>query len=293
MPETREWDVAVDAHDDIGEGPSWDVATQTLLWVDIYGQLVQRLHPASGEVRRRSLDQMVGAVLPRAAGGLAICLQDGVWVTDDDDGDMRLLAAIEADDVATRINDVKTDRAGRLWGGTMAIDAQPGAGSLYRIDADGSVSTVASSTTISNGIDWSPDDSRMYYIDSATQGMDVFDFDLAAGIANDRRLFIRFDEALGLPDGMSVDAEGCLWVVFYDGWAVHRFTPTGKLERSIRLPTARVTSCAFGGADLADLYVTSARDGLSQSQLAEQPLAGALFVVRPGVAGLPITPFAG
>ena len=206
---------------------------------------------------------------------------------------MRRLVAIEADDPDTRLNDVKVDRAGRLWGGTMALDARPDAGTFYRIGADGSVAVVASPTTISNGIDWSPDDGLMYYIDSATHRVDVFDFDLASGTALDRRPFIRFEESAGLPDGMTVDAEGCLWVAFYDGWAVRRYTPAGALDRIIRLPVARITSCAFGGPDLSDLYVTSATAGLDEMQLAEQPHAGGLFVIRPGVAGLPSTPFAG
>ena len=147
--------------------------------------------------------------------------------------------------------------------------------------------------TISNGLEWSPDGSLMYYIDTATQGMDVFDFDLEAGHASGRRPFIHFEASFGVPDGMTIDAEGYLWVAFYDGWAVRRFSPQGALDRTIELPAARTTSCCFGGADLDQLYVTSARDGLSHAQLAEQPHAGALFVIEPGVAGLPTTPFAG
>ncbi len=200
---------------------------------------------------------------------------------------------VEPDDETTRLNDVKTDRAGRLWGGTMAFDARADAGAFYRIDPDGAVTTVARPITISNGMEWSPDGSLMYYIDTATGRMDVFDFDLAAGSALNRRPFIHFDESLGNPDGMTIDAEGCLWVAFYDGWAVRRFSPAGELERSIAVPAARATSCAFGGPDLDLLYVTSARDGLSESQLAEQPHAGGLFVIEPGVKGSPITPFAG
>jgi sugar lactone lactonase YvrE len=293
MARQREWELVVDAHNVIGEGPAWEVATDTLLWVDISGRLVQRLDPASGEVWSRRFEQMVGSVLPRSSGGLALCLQDGVWLTDSDDGPPRLLASLEADDASTRLNDVKTDRAGRLWGGTMALDARADAGALYRIDAEGAIRTIAAPTTISNGIDWSPDGSLMYYIDTATHRMDVFDFDVAAGEALERRPFIDFGSSLGMPDGMCVDVEGHLWVAFYDGWAVRRFTPGGALDRSIALPAARVTSCAFGGPGLKQLYVTSAADGLDAVQRADQPHAGGLFVIEPGVAGLPITPFAG
>lgn len=287
------WEIAVDARDKIGEGPVWDARVGSLLWTDIAGRRIHRYDPVSGETWTRSLEQMAGSVLPRAGVGLALCLQDGVWLTDSDEGEPRRLVAIEADDPSTRLNDVKTDRAGRLWGGTMGLDARADAGTFYRIDPDGSVAIVARPVTISNGIEWNLDGSRLYYIDTATQRMDVFDFDLATGSASGRRPFIRFDESFGIPDGMTIDAEGCLWVAFYDGWAVRRFTPQGELDRTIELPAARTTSCAFGGPGLARLFVTSARDGLSESELAEQPQAGALFVVEPGVAGLPITPFAG
>lgn len=287
------WEVVVETEDLIGEGPSWDRARASLLWTDIAGQRIHRFDPATGRTWTRPLEQMAGAVLPRADGGLALCLQDGVYLTDSDEGELRALVAVEPDDETTRLNDVKTDRAGRLWGGTMALDARADAGALYRITAAGEVTTVASPTTISNGIEWSPDGSLMYYIDTATRRMDAFDFDPRNGIAVGRRPFIHFDESLGLPDGMTVDAGGGLWVAFYDGWAVRRFWPDGTFDRSIDLPAARTTSCCFGGPSLDQLYVTSARDGLSPSQLAEQPYAGALFVIEAGLSGLPITPFAG
>jgi sugar lactone lactonase YvrE len=290
---TQEWQLAADAGDLIGEGPAWESARASLLWTDIAGRRIHRLEPASGEVWTRVLPQMAGAVLPRAGGGLALCLQDGVYLTDTDEGELTLLAPVEPDARSTRLNDVKTDRGGRLWGGTMALDASPGAGAFYRIEPDGTVTTIARPVSISNGIEWSPDGDLMYYIDTATQRMDVFDFDPVSGEAGGRRPFIHFDESYGIPDGMTVDAEGCLWVAFYDGWAVRRFTPAGRLERTLELPAARTTSCCFGGPELDQLYVTSARDGLSEAQLAEQPHAGALFVIEPGVAGLPITPFAG
>lgn len=289
----RVWEVAVAAKDLIGEGPTWVAARDALLWTDIAGRRIHRLEPATGQVWTRALEQMAGAVLPRARGGLALCLQDGVYLTDTDEGELQPFVAVEPDDETTRLNDVKTDRAGRLWGGTMAIDARPDAGALYRVEPDGTVTTIARPTTISNGIEWSLDGSLMYYIDTATRRMDVFDFDLASGQALGRRPFIRFDETFGSPDGMTVDAEGCLWVAFYDGWAVRRFTPTGALDRTIELPAARITSCCFGGPGLDQLYVTSARDGLTRTQLGGQPHAGALFCIEPGEVGMPVSPFAG
>jgi len=293
MRDVSEWQLVVESHDIVGEGPTWEPTSQSLYWVDIVGKTVRRVWPASGAVWSRQLDQMVGAVLPRTSGGLALCLQDGIWVTDSDDGPARLLAPIEAADESTRLNDAKTDRAGRLFAGTMAIDARPGAGALYRIDADGTVSRIASSVTISNGIDWSVDDTHMYYIDSALPRVDAFDFDVSTGQASARRTLFDLDPDYGIPDGMTVDADDHLWIAFYGGWAVRRFTPRGRLVRTVKLPVSNITSCAFGGPELGDLYVTSARAGLTEAELAEQPLAGSVFVIRAGASGLRVSRYAG
>ena len=293
MPARSEWSVVADCHNLLGEGPWWDARTGTLLWVDIDGRLLQRHDPSSGRTVTRSLDQKAGAVMARAGGGLALALGDGVWVADADLGLLRLAASIEPDDPGMRLNDAKCDRRGRLWVGSMAHDARPRAGALYRVDPDGSVERILVDVTISNGIDWSPDDRLMYYIDSATRRVDVLDYDLTTGRASGRRALIRIPEGAGLPDGMTVDAEGCLWVALWDGWSVRRYSPSGDLDRIVQLPVARPTSCAFGGPDLTDLYVTSASTGLSASELAAQPLAGSLFVARPGVRGLEATPFGG
>ncbi len=222
-------------------------------------------------------------------------MEDGIWVTEAGaaDDDIRLLAPVGDGDPSMRMNDACCDRAGRLWVGSIAKDTQPGAGSLYRVDRDGSVRRVLRDLSIPNGIDWSPDDRLMYFIDSATRRVDVLDYDVETGQVGDRRPLVTLPEGAGLPDGMTVDAEGCLWVVTWDGWSVRRYRASGELDRIVRLPVARVTSCAFGGPDLGDLYVTSASTGLSEAELREQPLAGALFVVRPGVRGLPATPFGG
>jgi sugar lactone lactonase YvrE len=293
MPAATEWSVAVDCHNVLGEGPWWDARTGTLLWIDIEGRLLQRHDPSSGRTATRPLPQMAGAVMARAAGGLALAMEDGIWVTETDAGPAARVAPIEPDDPSTRTNDATCDRAGRLWVGSMARDARPGAGSLYRVDPDGSVTRVLVDLAISNGIDWSPDDRSMYFIDSATRRVDVLDYDLATGRASSRRVLVELPEGCGLPDGMTVDSEGCLWVAMWDGWSVRRYSPSGDLDRVVRLPVARVTSCAFGGADLGDLYITSASTGLSDAERQEQPLAGALFVVRPGVRGLEATPFGG
>jgi sugar lactone lactonase YvrE len=293
MPDSPEWTLVLDCHNLLGEGPSWDGDGGTLRWVDIHGRLVQRYDPSTGRTAARQLDQAVSAVVPRAGGGLAVALEDGIWVTDSDAGPLRRLAAIEADDPTTRLNDAKCDRRGRLWVGSMAYDERTRAGSLYRVDPDGSLERVLGDLTVSNGIAWSPDARLMYFIDSMERRVDVLDHDPASGRATGRRGLIEIEPDAGLPDGMTVDAEGCLWVALWDGWAVRRYWPSGQLDRIVELPVARPTSCAFGGPELADLYVTSAGEGLSDAERGGQPLAGGLFVVRPGVHGLPATPFAG
>jgi sugar lactone lactonase YvrE len=191
------------------------------------------------------------------------------------------------------MNDGACDAAGRFWAGTLTNDARPGSGTLYRLDADGSVVTAVEGLTISNGIAWSSDNRTMYLIDSATYRVDAFDFDLEFGALSGRRSVITIDPADGIPDGLAVDAEGHLWVALWDGWAVRRYTSDGVGERELRLPVARVTSVAFGGAHLDDLYVTSAWDGLPDGERAEQPAAGGLFRWHSKIPGLSPSPFAG
>jgi len=293
MPGPPEWSLVVDCHNLLGEGPWWDAATGILLWVDIDGRLLQRFDPRSGRTSGRELDQAASAVAARAGGGLALAMEDGVWITESDAGVARRLVAIEAGDALTRMNDAACDRAGRLWVGSMARDGQPRAGALYRVGQDGSVERVLDGVSISNGIDWSPDDRIMYYVDSALRRVDILDYDLATGRASGRRTLIELPDDAGLPDGLTVDAEGYLWVAMWEGWSVRRYSPTGDLDRIVRLPVSKVTSCAFGGADLGDLYITSASSGLSDAEQEDQPLAGGLFAVRPGVRGREATPFGG
>jgi sugar lactone lactonase YvrE len=296
MTATQEWSVAVDCHDVLGEGPWWDARAAILLWVDIEGRRLHRHDPVSGVTDTTVLPAMASAVVARAAGGLALAMEDGIRVTEPGTAgtdDARLFAPLEEGDPSMRMNDACCDRAGRLWVGSIAKHTRPGAGSLYRVDPDGSVTRVLRDLSIANGIDWSPDDRRMYFIDSETRRVDVLDYDLATGQASGRRPLVTIPDDAGLPDGMTVDSEGCLWMATWDGWSLRRYRPSGELDRIVRLPVARVTSCAFGGQDLGDLYVTSASTGLSEAELRAQPLAGALFVLRSGARGLRATPFGG
>jgi sugar lactone lactonase YvrE len=262
---------------ELGEGPFWDAPSGSLYWVDIP---VGRVHRLDGDGAHRSWDigQAVGAVVTRASGGLVLAARGGFLTLDPVTGAVAPLVLLEFG-TGIRMNDGACDRAGRFFAGTMADDEAADRGTLYRLDPDHSVVAVIPVVTVSNGIGWSPDDSLMYYIDSPTRRVDVLDYDPVTGAAGDRRPFASIDAGDANPDGLTVDADGSVWVALWDGGAVLRFSPGGRLQQEIELPAARVTSCAFGGLDLETLYITTAA-GAGNS-------GGELFSVRAGVAGLP------
>jgi sugar lactone lactonase YvrE len=286
-----------DSVDDVraehGEGPAWDERAALLLWVDMLaGGLHRTRGDGSDEVT--DYDQPVCVAVPRAGGGLALALGDGLWL-EEPGGERRRLYAIPQPDGAgpIRMNDGKCDPQGRLWAGSMAYDARPAAGALYRLDRDLTVHEIVRDVTISNGLTWTPDGTTMYYIDTPTGRVDAFDADPATGAVRDRRPAVEIPEAAGGPDGMTIDDEGCLWVALWGGSAVHRYTPDGRLDTVVSLPCDQVTSCAFGGSGLGELWITTSSLGLSAEQIAAQPLAGNLFVLRPGVTGPAAVAFAG
>ena len=278
-----ESELVVRTRAEVGEGPIWDPETETLVWVDITGSAVHRFDPATGRDDRMDVGIDVGAVAVRASGGLVMAATDG-FRSLAADGSQTVLAEVEADDPSMRMNDGKCDRHGRFWAGTMAYDeaAPAGLGKLYRLNPDLSVRVMVDSVSISNGIDWSPDDRLMYYIDSPTRRVDVFDFDLDDGAIKNRRTLIEVDASVGFPDGMTVDANGDLWVAVWGGSRVVHYAPDGSERGMVRFPVSQTSSCAFGGADAQDLYVTSAARGISEEA---EPEAGSLFRARPGAVG--------
>jgi sugar lactone lactonase YvrE len=218
---------------------------------------------------------------------VVLAVAGGFARLDWDSGRVDMLATVEADRPQNRMNDGACDPAGRFWAGTMALDERPQAGALYRLDPDGTVHTMLAGVTISNGIDWSLDGRRMYYVDSPTRRIDVFDFDPGTGAIADRRPFVEIPAEAGIPDGITVDAAGFVWLALWGGAALHRYAPDGTRERTVPLPVSHPTSCAFGGPDLDELYVTSARRPLTPDERAHEPMAGGLLRVRPGVTGRP------
>ncbi|MGX1269766.1 SMP-30/gluconolactonase/LRE family protein [Streptomyces phaeoluteigriseus] len=278
------FDVAVRAEASLGEGPTWDPATGRLLWLDILGSRLHTYDPSTGRRTVRVTDQHVGAAKPRAGGGLVLNLRDGVGLLDED-GSFRWLHHEPV--LGRRANDAAVAPDGSLWTGTMRYDEAPGGGSLSRVTGDGSVSVILDDVAVSNGTGWSPSGTLMYYIDTPTRRVDVFDH--ADGRVTNRRPFAEIEDGAGFPDGLTVDADGCVWVALWAGGAVRRYTPAGVLDRVIELPTPLVTACAFGGAGLTDLYLTTARVGLTSPH----PLSGSLLVVPGAGKGVAQPAFTG
>ncbi len=286
-------EVVCDLQAEIGEGPIWDARTSTLVFVESMGGRIYRYAPASGLITSCEAGQPIGVAIPRRGGGLVASGRDGLLAVDEQSGAVDLLAPIERDNADTRMNDAKCDSRGRLWGGTFSTTFAGKVGSLYRIDPDLHVTRAVGGVYISNGIAWSPDEALMYYADTARRGVDVFDYDIESGSVTNRRRFVDIDRSQGLPDGMTVDAEGCLWVALYLGGAVRRYSPAGEWVGTVTLPVSCVTSCGFGGTQLRDLYVTTGRHVDPRHGKPVEKLAGALFRCSPGVAGLATHPFAG
>jgi sugar lactone lactonase YvrE len=281
-----------DAGATLGEGPVWIPEERALYWVDIKAPAVHRFDPSTGGRRSWPMPRTLGCLVPSAGGGFVAGFHDGFARVDLDRGKVDPIVDPEPDRPANRLNDAKCDGQGRLWAGSMDDAERQRTGALYRILPDGSCTRMDDGYFITNGPAFSTDGSVMYHTDSVDRT--IFAFDLAAdGALSGKRTFVRFPDDAGHPDGMTVDTEGHLWVAHFGGARVSRFDPEGALVSEITLPVANVTSCAFGGADLRTLYVTTAAKGLSPAQRAAQPLAGGLFEVRVGVAGLPVARFGG
>jgi sugar lactone lactonase YvrE len=283
----------------LGEGPYYEDRTGRVGWVDILGRAVLWHELATGRTGALGTAAHVGAAVPRAGGGLVLCLPEGPMLLDED-GDRRHLGTFAEADVAAgddpdaprpqrRANDAKADPFGRLWLGTMAYDETAGAGALYRLDpgAERPVRVLAD-ITVSNGLGWSPDGTRMYYADTPTQRIDVFDYDRASGELANRRPFVEIEPEVGKPDGMCVDAQGGVWVALWDGGAVRRYTPDGALDRVVEVGTPLTTSCAFVGERYDQLVITTASLGTEDAK------AGLTYRYRPGdVTGRPVDRYQG
>jgi sugar lactone lactonase YvrE len=268
-----------------GEGPVWWPDGSGVRCVDMLaGDVLTLIGDAT--VRRRHVGTVAAAVRPRRGGGAVFAVERG-FALEDADGTLTSLDPVWTDD-GIRMNEGGCDPDGRFWCGSMAYDQAPGAAAMYRLDPDGSVRVAFEGVTVSNGLEWSPDGSLAYYNDTATHRVDVFDYDGDSGLTA-RRPFVALPDDDN-PDGLTVDAEGGVWVALYGGGAVHRYDRDGRLDAVIEVPTRQVTACAFGGPQLDQLFITTSRQDLDAD---EDPLAGSLFRADPGVRGLPVREFAG
>ncbi len=278
---------------ELGEAPVWCPDEEVLYWVDITGRAVHRFDPKSGERDTFPQAHQIGSIVKREGGGFVAGLDCGLGFLDDALADLEVFAAPETALPRNRFNDGKCDRQGRFWAGSADKEEREPSGSLYRVGHDHTVERLFSDVVIANGFGWSPDNGTMYFTDSSRQAIDAFDFDAATGAIANRRVFAAVDKADGMPDGLSVDASGFVWSAHWNGWRVTRYAPDGGIDRVIELPVPHVTSIAFGGRGLDRLFVTTARLGLSDDELAAAPLSGGLGVVDAGVVGLPEARFAG
>lgn len=274
----------------LGEGPVWVGREAALYWVDIVAGTLFRWSEQDG-ASTIAVARPLCSIVPRAGGGFVGGSYEG-FVGVDEQYRLTLIANPEPDRPVNRMNDGKTDREGRFWAGTMDRHEQAASGALYRLDPDRTWTRIDDGYRVTNGPAFSPDGRTLYHSDSALQR--IYSFDLAAdGTVSNKRLFAQFGEGEGYPDGMTVDAEGCLWVAFWGGWCVRRLAPDGAVLASIAVPTQCPTSCAFGGEALDQLFITSAARDLDAQERLAQPTAGGLFVTRPGVCGIAERPYAG
>jgi sugar lactone lactonase YvrE len=288
-----ESDILIAGAGELCEGPCWDVRTSRLYFVDILAGKVQALDPATGGRQTWQLGLPVGAVAPRQAGGWVAAVERGFASFDDDWNPRGAVTPAPGQLDGTRFNDGRCDPAGRFWAGTLSYDGRPGRGMLYRLGVDGLVTAMLSGVTNSNGLAWSASGTKMYYVDTGKATIDRMTFDPGRGTVDDRQTLVAFRPDEGLPDGLTIDSEGFLWVALWGGGCVRCYSPEGEFEAEIGLPVSQVTSMAFGGPDLGELFITTAAEGLNAADRNDQPLAGSLFRHRPGVMGLPPVAFAG
>ncbi len=285
-----EFELVLDSRSHLGEGPVWDEVAQQLVWVNLIRGEVHRFDPADGSDTQLDVGAPVGAAAVRESGGYVLAIESG-FATLSASGELEQLVDLGLGPTH-RANDGKCDAFGRFWAGTNAYDFTPGRSTLWRLDTDGTATAAVTGMTLSNGLGWSPDSSTMYVIDTIPGILSAYDFDGATGELSSARVLVDFAES-EMPDGMTVDAEGCLWVAMYAGGEVRRYRPDGELDVRLPVPVANPTSCAFGGPDLRDLYVTTGHQLDDPGELGPDSHLGSLFRCRPGVAGLPAGRYAG
>ena len=284
-------ETAIASKNILGEGPWWSVKESALYWIDIKGKNVQRWHSETGDQSVWNVPHEIGCFVMAASGRGLLAMQNGLHYLDLVTNELTPIVDPEEEKPGNRFNDGICDRRGRFWLGTMDNEEEGTTGALYRFDPDQSIHKIRGDVGISNGLGWSPDDRVMYYADSPARVIYAYDYDIDRGEATGERVFVEVDH--GFPDGLTVDSEGYVWSAQWGAWRVVRYAPDGTVDRIVQMPVEKPTSCMFGGPELKDLYVTSARIKLTPEALARQPDAGNVFRIQTDVAGLPEAYFAG
>lgn len=280
-------EVVLAAGAELAEGTVWDDRAGVLWWVDIFAGAVHRLDPASGCDEHWRLPGSVGSLALCEDGDLVVALRDGLYRFSPDTGALIALARPEPDKLRNRFNDGRTDRQGRFWIGSLHDPETEPTGSLWRLDADHSCNMQADGIHASNGTAFSPDGRRGYHADSRTGVVWSFDVDIDSGELSNRKPFIELERREGVPDGATVDVDGCYWLTHAGGWRIARYTPDGRVDRVIPMPVEIPTCLAFGGSDGRTLFVTTATYKLGPAALAMQPLAGHILALDTGSSGIP------
>ncbi|RAK06938.1 sugar lactone lactonase YvrE [Halanaerobium saccharolyticum] len=286
-------DLILDAKAQIAEGPFWDQEEQVLYWVDILEKRINIYNPAAEENMVIQLEKMIGAIIPTTEKGkLLAALEDGIYLINSETAEAEFLVNSESNTAQTRFNDGKCDPKGRFWVGTMDLEENRELGTLYCLDQDLNLEEKIKNVKISNGLAWGLDNKTMYYIDSPTKEVLAFDYDLETAEISNKRSIISFAEGEGVPDGMTIDAQGKLWIAHFGGAQVSSWDPeSGKKIDKVELPVLNVTSCAFGGKNWDELYITTASVGLSEEEKKRHPYAGGIFRYQAEVKGLEAVKF--
>lgn len=265
---------------ELGEGPVWDASTETLLWVDIPGGHLHRTSLGTGTTTTVDVGPWPAFIYPAGPGQVLISHTWDLALVQEATGHRTVLATLGSDPVS-RLNDAKVDDAGRVVIGAMVYPWKEGGPcNVHRVDlAEGTDEVLASGMQLSNGLDWNADRSLLYFIDTPTRRIDVFDV-AKDGTWSGRRTFVEIEEGAGNPDGMTLDADGNIWVALFDGGAVRQYSPAGEVLAHIEIPVPHVTSLCFGGEGLADMFVTTASNRLTDANRHKHPDAGKVFRVR-------------
>lgn len=281
-------DVVVEHTSLLAEGPVWDNVEKSICWVDILNGKIHQFSTVQNKFTSIFVHQLIGSFAICTDGNFIVAMQNGFAFVNRKNGNIKKITDPEAHLPGNRFNEGKCDPAGRFWAGSMPLNETEQAGSVYMLESDFSVTKKINNVTISNGMAWSINHTILYYIDTPTMTVVSYDYDINSGGITNKKVVIKVSQTEGYPDGMTIDDEGMLWIAHWGGWQVTRWNPvSGEKIFTIKLPVSNVSCCTFGGEDLRDLYITSAKKDLTEKQLVEQPLAGSLFVIKNcGFSGL-------